>query len=135
MSVFLTIIAAMLLNSSAAKDCGSKLHKDLIDRTQALVVSRHEVDATVGEMPTPAGTPECSRVQFSIGSDGSPTKVLVAESSGNVAVNMAVIRAVKKYKFKKELFSQIRTYTLVFYISDNKIPQHYLDGTSDGNVH
>ncbi|MBQ4855564.1 hypothetical protein IMW82_12875 [Rhodanobacter sp. B2A1Ga4] len=108
--------------------CGLQENRAIVEKTRAMILHDAPLDSLVGEFPTPGGTPECARVVFSIGGDGHPVDVRVVESSGNVAVNMAVVRSVKKYVMKKELPRWFRTYMLVFRVDDNKMPPNYVDG-------
>lgn len=109
-------------------DCGAASHGDLLRKTEAMIVSRSPVDAVVGEMPTPQGTQECARLEFSIDSSGNPLDVKIAESSGNMAFGLAAIRAVKKYKFRTEFLSRFRTYSVIVSGVADKQPPDYLKG-------
>lgn len=123
------ILLAQITHSGVARgECGLQENRVVVEKTRAMILHDAPLDSLVGEFPTPDGIPECARVVLSIGGDGHPVDVRVVESSGNVAVNMAVVRSVKKYVMKKELFRWFTTYMLVFRVDDNKVPSNYLDG-------
>jgi|GEM_PF-4792053 len=124
---YLMLLGQIVHRGTAHEACGLQENRALVEKTRAMVLHYAPLDSLVGEFPTPNGTPECARVVFSIGDDGHPIDLRVVESSGNIEVDMAVVKAVKKYVLKREVLSWFRGYTLVFQVNYNKMPPNWFD--------
>jgi len=119
--------ALFFAHQSPAIDCGASRYGEVIKKTTSLILEKAAIGSLVREFPTFNGTPECTRVKFSIDSDGRAINISMPESSGNFDVDMAVVRSVKKYHFRTETFGAFRTYMLVFKVDYNKIPSNYFN--------
>lgn len=113
--MFLSIMfTSMLALASPRCDCMLGGWKDVVDRTEALVVHREPL-----RVPRdPLGTvydPSCVRLTFGIDSDGLPVNVKIDRSSRNRALDLAAREAVKRYKFlSRASSSSDEVFALVF---------------------
>jgi hypothetical protein len=121
--VFLVLLISPVFAS--ANDCGAEDHRASIQETVALIVKKVPVRPVVGEFLTEGGTHECVRLSFFITPWGRAKHIRVAESSGEVPVEMAAADALRGYKFKGGLFSFLKGRTLVFDVVANKFPKGY----------
>lgn len=97
-SVAIVVISALL---AAAGDCGKADHLQAIATTEALVLKRVALDIPFVEMPQGEGTDECARIVFRIDTAGRAADPQVVESSRNIILNLAAMRALAKYEFQR----------------------------------
>lgn len=114
-------------------NCGAGKYREVIEKTTSLILEKASMGSFVGEFPTPEGTPECARVKFSIDGEGRAIGISIPESSGNFEVDMAVVKSIKKYRFRAEMLSGYRTYMLVFKVNYNKIPPGYYNNIKNND--
>lgn len=94
---------AMLLMLSLmipAQDCGRDEYQAAIAMTEGLIEKKVDLAIPYVEIPHGEGEKECARVTFRIDNHGMAADVEVAESSGDIVLNLAAIRALKNYRFR-----------------------------------
>jgi TonB family protein len=116
----LFLIAAMS-SGEVNFDCGKHAEHLLIDKTSLLIVHPEPMEFPIGEMSSDGDALECVRLNFSIDSNGVPIDISIADSTKNIGVEMAAVRAVQKYRFRTEAFGRFRTYSLVFFVRSNRV--------------
>lgn len=116
------ILMAYLSSAPHNFDCGERAKYSLIYKTKSLVIHSVPIELPVSEASMEDKGLECVRVKFSIDSSGRPVDVVIAESTKDIGVEIAAVRAVKKYRFRSELFSQFKTYSLVFSVKSRYVP-------------
>lgn len=120
--IFATLLMLAATSSGEASfDCGRRAEHLLVDRTGSLIVHSAVMDLPIGEMSPEGNSLECVRLNFSIDSNGVPIDISIAESTKNIGVEMAAVRAVQKYRFRTEAFGRFRTYSLVFFVRSNRV--------------
>lgn len=131
LAVCLLLITGVLAiaGTANATDCGAASQQALLRWTESLVISRAPAEPVIGEMPTREGTHECARLTFSIGPHGEPIDLEIAESSGHMAFDLAAMRAVKQYRFRREFLASIRSYTLIVDGTADQATPDYFRGT------
>lgn len=110
-SVAVVVMSALL---AAAGNCGEAVHWQAIATTEALVLKRVALDIPFVEMPQGEGTDECARIVFRIDKEGRAADPQVVESSRDIVLNLAAIRALAKYEFQRNTGDDA-THMLVFH--------------------
>lgn len=121
------ILALFFMSSFAANaqlDCGYKLHRQAIERTELLIIRREKLIIPVSEMPTKNGKEECVRLGFNISNRGLAKNIVVLEDSRSFDMNVSAVDALKKYKFLYYSESKKLRFTLVFRAVVGKAPPY-----------
>ncbi|MDR2961995.1 MAG: TonB family protein [Stenotrophomonas sp.] len=112
--IILTALLAAQVVALPLPDCGRAAHKSAIALTESLIVKAAPLEIPYVEMGQGQGDEECVRLVFNISNGGAATDIEVAESSRDMIMNLAAIRALRKYTFKSASQGTIQTNTLVF---------------------
>lgn len=113
MSVLVILLVGGMAGSPLP-DCGRAAHRSTIALTEKLIVKTAPLEIPYVELGHGAGEEECVRFVFNISDEGAATDIEVAESSNNIVMNLAAVRALKKYSFRTAIQGPVQTNTLVF---------------------
>lgn len=113
------IVVNLLLMAWAAlssPDCGYAGHESEILNTTSLILSRAalEIPVAISELPKEGGSKECVRLEFGISKSGHAEHISISDSTHSFDMNVAAIKALEKYRFKKPVTRKNVRYTLIF---------------------
>lgn len=111
MTPLVGILFASQVAAAAYADCGANKYHAVIAKTEALVIKQVEPEFVSETLRD--STNACVRVEFSITKSGRASKLEIVETSGERALDRAVIEALKKYEFKPPPSTSVREYMLV----------------------